>query len=220
MRRFIFLALILFVGVFFAAVVGLGTLEAETNSTSQKTAGEATSSLEVATFGSGCFWCTESDFDKVKGVTSTVSGYMGGKSSNPTYKSVSSGRTGHAEVLQVTYDPKKVSFDQLLYYYWRHADIVDGRGQFCDRGSQYRPVIFAHSKEQKKKAIEEKAALDKSGRFSQPIAVEIADAGPFTRAEEYHQDYYLKNPARYKRYRTGCGRDQRLRQLWGKSATH
>ncbi len=176
--------------------------------------------LETATFGSGCFWCTESDFDKVKGVTSTISGYMGGTTRNPTYKSVSTGKTGHIEVLQVMYDPKVVSYKMLLDFYWRHADIVDGDGQFCDRGNQYRPVIFTHNKEQMRLAKEGKAALDKSGRFKKPIAVEIRAASKFTPAEKYHQNYYQKNPLRYRYYRYGCGRDQRLKALWGTAVTH
>lgn len=176
--------------------------------------------LATATFGSGCFWCTESDFDKVEGVVATVSGYMGGKTESPTYKSVSTGRTGHAESLQVTYDPSVVSYQMLLDYYWRHTDVLDGGGQFCDRGSQYRPVIFTHTPEQARLAADGKKKLDASGRFNRPIAVEIAEASEFTRAEAYHQDYYLKHPAKYRRYRYGCGRDQRLRQLWGAPATH
>lgn len=185
-----------------------------------KTAAQPAEGLEIATFGSGCFWCTESDFDKVPGVVSTISGYMGGTTKNPTYKSVSSGTTGHAEVLQVTYDPEKVSYEQLLNHYWHTTDIVDGGGQFCDRGSQYRPVIFTHTPEQKRLAKEGKAAIDESKRFDKPVAVGIADAGPFTPAEDYHQDYYKKHPYRYSYYRFGCGRDRRIKQLWGEVVTH
>lgn len=169
----------------------------------------------VATFGSGCFWCTEADFDKVDGVKATISGYMGGMTLNPTYGDVSTGHTGHAEVLQVIYDPSKVSYSKLLDYYWRHTDVLDGRGQFCDRGTQYRPVIFTHDDEQHRLARAAKDALEKSGRFSQPVAVEIKPASAFTPAEDYHQDYYKKNPRRYTVYRYGCGRDARLQQLWG-----
>lgn len=177
---------------------------------------------KVATFGSGCFWCTEYDFDKVPGVLETISGYMGGATDNPSYKSVSSGKTGHAEVLRVTYDPTKISYDKLLNYYWRTTDVVDGGGQFCDRGSQYRPVIFTHSPEQLEKAQRGKTALDKSKRFDRPIAVEIqpAEGVKFTPAETYHQDYHLKSPLRYKVYRRGCGRDARLVELWGATPTH
>lgn len=131
-------------------------------------AAQSQDGLALATFASGCFWCTESDFDKVEGVKETISGYLGGKTANPTYKQVSSGRTGHTEAVQLKYDPKIVSYDRLLDYYWRNVDLLDGSGQFCDRGSQYRPVIFTHTSEQKKLAGESKAALEKSGRFDKP----------------------------------------------------
>ena len=176
--------------------------------------------LEVATFASGCFWCTESDFDKVKGVAETTSGYMGGTTANPTYRQVSAGGTGHAEVMQLKYDPSQVSYKDLLDVYWHNVDPLDGTGQFCDRGDQYRPAIFYHSEEQKRLAEESKAALEKSGRFGQPIAVEITAASAFTPAEDYHQDYYTKNPIQYFIYRHGCGRDARLEALWGKPKTH
>lgn len=171
--------------------------------------------IGVATFGSGCFWCTESDFDKVPGVLSTTSGYMGGSTKNPTYKEVGSGRTGHAEVLQITFDTSKVSYAALLHHYWRTTDVTDGGGQFCDRGSQYRPVIFAHDAEQMKLATAGKAAIEASGKLPDPVAVEIAAAGAFTRAEDYHQDFYHKDPVRYITYRAGCGREARLDRLWG-----
>jgi len=173
--------------------------------------------LEIATFASGCFWCTESDFDKVEGVKETISGYLGGKIENPTYKQVSSGRTSHAEAVRLKFDPKVVSFGKLLDYYWRHVDLLDGGGQFCDSGDQYRPAIFTHSPEQKRLAEESKAALEKSGRFGKPIAVEIVEAGEFTPAEDYHRNYYQTNSLRY---RYACGRDARLKQLWGDEATH
>jgi methionine-S-sulfoxide reductase len=176
--------------------------------------------LEVATFGSGCFWCTEADFDKVKGVVETISGYMGGTTPNPTYEQVSSGTTGHAEVLQLKYDPARVTYEQLLDVYWRNVDPLDSGGQFCDRGSQYRPVIFYHNEEQKRLAEASKAALEASGRFKQPIVVEIAPASTFTPAEDYHQDFHLRNPLRYMVYRIGCGRDARLEALWGKPKTN
>jgi methionine-S-sulfoxide reductase len=177
--------------------------------------------LETATFASGCFWCTESDFDKVDGVKETISGFMGGKTKNPTYEQVSVGNTGHAESLQLKFDPKVVSYNQLLDYYWRHTDVLDGGGQFCDRGSQYRPVIFVATPEQRKLAEASKAALEKSGRFSQPIAVEIADAGVFTPAEDYHQNYHNTHVLQYTYYRHACGRDARIKQLWGDEAmTH
>lgn len=172
--------------------------------------------IGVATFGSGCFWCTESDFDKVPGVLTTISGYMGGTTKRPTYEQIGTGRTGHAEVLQVTYDLKKVSYAQLLEHFWKTTDVTDGGGQFCDRGSQYRPVIFTHDDEQLRLATEGKEALDKSGKLGRPVAVQIAPRAEFTRAEEYHQDFYKKDPGRYYGYRAGCGREARLDRLWGK----
>lgn len=176
----------------------------------------------VATFGSGCFWCTESDFDKVAGVISTTSGYTGGSTPNPTYETISTGRTGHAEVVRIVFDPAKVTYKQLLEVYWRNVDPFDGVGQFCDKGSQYRPVIFVHDAEQKKLAEESKVQKGKelAERFKFPVVVSIDDAKPFTAAEEYHQDFYKKNPSRYSVYRTGCGRDARLKQIWGAPATN
>jgi methionine-S-sulfoxide reductase len=187
------------------------------------TAGEGSAAkpaLATATFASGCFWCTEADFDKVEGVVETISGYTGGKTKNPTYELVGRGGTGHTEALQVKYDPNKVSYQKLLDYYWRHVDLLDGGGQFCDRGDQYRPAIFTHGEEQRQLAEASKAALEKSGRFKKPIAVEIVAAAEFTPAEDYHQDYHNKNPLKYRYYRYGCGRDARLEQLWGDEAGH
>lgn len=179
---------------------------------------EAGGDLAVATFAAGCFWCVESDFDKVDGVVETISGFTGGHTKNPTYGEVGQGGTGHAEAVQLKYDPKKVSYEKLVDYYWHHVDLVDGGGQFCDRGDQYRPAIFTHTDEQKRLAEESKAALAKSGRFKQPIAVEIAPASAFTPAEEYHQNYYQKNPLKYRYYRYSCGRDARIATLWGDDA--
>ncbi|HUS96463.1 MAG TPA: peptide-methionine (S)-S-oxide reductase MsrA [Hyphomicrobiaceae bacterium] len=170
----------------------------------------------VATFASGCFWCTESDFDKVPGVLKTISGFMGGPEKNPTYKQVSSGRTGHTEVLQVTYDPAMVSYQKLLDVYWRNVDPHDAAGQFCDRGSQYRPAIFVHTAEQRRLAEASKAKLSAPGVLRKPIIVPITDASEFTAAEAYHQDFYQKNPMHYWSYRIGCGRDRRLEKVWGK----
>jgi peptide-methionine (S)-S-oxide reductase len=178
----------------------------------------AADKTEIATFGSGCFWCTESDFDKVPGVLETVSGFMGGHVANPTYRQVTSGRTGHTEVVQVTFDPSKVTYAELVEYYWRHVDPFDKAGQFCDRGSQYRPAIFTHSDEQNLIAKTSRRAIDKSGKFPQKIVVEITPASAFTAAEGYHQDFYKKNPAHYWSYRLGCRRDQRIEQIWGKPA--
>ncbi|MGD9667626.1 MAG: peptide-methionine (S)-S-oxide reductase MsrA [Hyphomicrobiaceae bacterium] len=172
---------------------------------------------EIATFAAGCFWCVEADFDKVPGVLKTTPGYTGGHTSNPTYELVSTGTTGHAEALEVVYDPTKVSYQKLLTWYWRHVDPTDASGQFCDRGSEYRPIIFVHSAEQRRLAEASKAELEKSGIIDKPIAVKIVDAATFTPAEREHHDYYLKNPWRYSLYRHGCGRDQRLKQIWGKA---
>lgn len=175
-------------------------------------------SLERVVFAGGCFWCTESDFDKVPGVVSTISGYIGGKTENPTYKSVSSGTTGHAEGVEVVFDKTKIGFEKLVNYYWRTVDVLDKDGQFCDRGNHYRPEIFVTTPEQRAVAEASKAALVASKRFNKPIVVPITDAGKFTAAEDYHQDYYNKNPLRYVTYRVGCGRDARLESLWGSEA--
>ena len=168
----------------------------------------------TATFAGGCFWCVESDFEKVDGVIEAVSGYTGGKETDPTYKQVAAGMTGHTEAVQVHYDPDKVTYKELLDVFWRHMDPTDAGGQFVDRGSQYRPAIFYHDEEQKRIAEESRAELEESGRFSKPIATEIVPLTEFYTAEEYHQDYYSKNPLRYKMYRYGSGRDQFLKSTW------
>jgi peptide-methionine (S)-S-oxide reductase len=170
-----------------------------------------------ATFAGGCFWCMEHPFDILPGVISTTSGYTGGQKKNPTYEEVSSGRTGHAESVQVVYDPKKVTYEKLLDVYWHNIDPTVKDEQFCDHGTQYRSAIFYHDDEQRRLAEASKAALDRSKPFSGPIVTEITRAGEFYPAEDYHQDFYLKNPLRYKYYRSGCGRDNRLKQLWGKA---
>jgi len=170
-----------------------------------------------ATFAGGCFWCMEEAYDPVPGVVSTVSGYMGGQVKNPTYEQVTTGRTGHAEVVQVEYDPARVSYARLVEVYWRNVDPTQKDGQFCDHGSSYRTAIFYHNEEQKKLAEAAKAALAKNKPFKGEIVTEIAKAGEFYSAEGYHQDYYQKNPARYKFYKSGCGRAARLQQLWGRS---
>ena len=174
----------------------------------------------VATFAGGCFWCMEPPYDKLPGVISTTSGYMGGGKRYPTYEEVSNGVTGHAEVVQVAYDPSKVSFEKLLEVFWVNIDPTVENRQFCDRGTQYRTAIFVHTPEQRKAADASKAAVEKSKPFSEPIVTPVVDAGEFWPAEDYHQDYYRKNPARYTYYRTGCGRDARLKQLWGAKAGH
>ena len=170
----------------------------------------------VATFAAGCFWCTEEAMDKVPGVVSTTSGYMGGMRMNPTYQEVSSGTTGHTEVVQVVYDPKKVSYERLLQQFWLNHDPTVIDRQFCDAGSQYRPSIFWHTEEQKRLAEASKAKWQKDKPFKQPILTPIEKATQFWPGEDYHQDYYLKNPVRYKFYVSGCGRYARLDELWGK----
>jgi len=174
------------------------------------------SGLAKATFAAGCFWCTEEAMDKVPGVVSTTSGYMGGSKKNPTYQEVSSGSTGHTEVLQVVYDPAKVSYERLLEHFWLNHDPTKIDSQFCDSGSQYRPAILWHDEEQKRLAEASKARWEKDKPFRDKIVTPIVKASEFWPAEDYHQDYYKKNPARYKFYVTGCGRYSRLDQLWGK----
>jgi peptide-methionine (S)-S-oxide reductase len=169
----------------------------------------------VATLAAGCFWCVEADFDKVEGVLSTTSGYAGGKVPNPTYNQVSAGGTGHTEVVQIVYDPSKVSYEKLLDVFWRNVDPLAKDRQFCDVGNQYRSAIFFHDEEQRRLAEESKKKI--AARLEASVLTEIVPAGAFYKAEEYHQDYYKKNPARYSFYRWNCGRDQRLQQLWGKS---
>jgi peptide methionine sulfoxide reductase msrA/msrB len=174
--------------------------------------------VKTATFAGGCFWCVESDFEKVNGVVEAISGYTGGQKSNPTYQEVSAGVTGHAEAVQVTYDPAKITYKELLDVFWRHVDPTDDGGQFVDRGSQYRTAIFYHDEEQKRIAEESRAQLEKSGRFSGPVVTEIVPLTEFYPAEDYHQDYYTKNPLRYKLYRYGSGRDQFLNSTWNTEA--
>jgi len=169
-----------------------------------------------ATLAGGCFWCMEPPFDKLDGVISTTVGYTGGHRKNPTYQEVSSGTTGHAEAIQIVYDPKKITYDELLEVFWQNIDPTDDGGQFCDRGNQYRTAIFYHDEQQKRLAEESKKALIESKRFKE-VATETTAASTFYPAEEYHQDYYKKNPIRYKYYRYGCGRDRRLKELWGES---
>ena len=175
---------------------------------------------DKAIFAAGCFWCTEEAFEKVPGVVSAVSGYTGGTVKNPSYEQVSSGRTGHAEAVEVTFDPTKVSYEQLLDVFWVNHDPTVTNRQFCDSGTQYRPAIFYLNDEQKRLAEASKAKWDKEKPFKQPILTEITKAGPFYPAEDYHQDYYKKNPLQYKFYVTGCGRYQRLDSLWGELRKH
>jgi peptide-methionine (S)-S-oxide reductase len=168
----------------------------------------------VATFAGGCFWCVEADFDKVEGVISTTSGYIGGLAANPTYQQVVTGRTGHTEAVEIVYNPAVVSYERLLDVFWKNHDPLAKDRQFCDRGNQYRPGVFYHNDEQR--ALAEATRTKHQARFKQPIQTEITAATTFYNAEDYHQDYYKKNPTRYQFYRFNCGRDARLEELWGK----
>jgi len=171
---------------------------------------------DTATFAGGCFWCMEPPYDEVDGVAATISGYAGGDVPNPSYEAVSSGRTGHAEVVQVIYDSTEVDYERLLRLYWHNVDPFDGGGQFCDRGSSYRPAIFTHDDTQAALATDTKEQV--AARFDRDVAVEIEPLDAFYPAEDYHQNYYQKNPGRYQRYRTACGRDNRLKEIWGAAA--
>jgi peptide-methionine (S)-S-oxide reductase len=172
--------------------------------------------VAVATFAGGCFWCVEEAFEKVTGVISAVSGYTGGSVANPTYEQVTYESTGHFEAVRVTYDPAKISYEQLVDWFWRNIDPTQSDGQFCDHGPSYRSAIFVHDDGQRTVAEATKQALQSSGRFKQPVVTEILAAGPFYEAESYHQDYYKKNPSRYRFYKFSCGRARRLEVLWGK----
>jgi peptide-methionine (S)-S-oxide reductase len=170
----------------------------------------------VAIFAGGCFWCMEPPFDKLDGVLSTTSGYIGGTKADPTYQEVTAGRTGHYEALQIEYDPARIGYERLLEVFWRNIDPIDPTGQFCDKGPQYRSAIFAVDEEQRRLAEASKVQLDRSGKLPGRIVTEILPATRFYAAEDYHQDYYRRNPGRYTFYRWNCGRDGRLQQLWGK----
>jgi peptide-methionine (S)-S-oxide reductase len=174
--------------------------------------------LQVATFSGGCFWCMEAPFDKLEGVLSTTSGYTGGHTVGPTYEEVSAGDTGHAESVRIVFDPARITYRKLLDVFWHNIDPLAKDRQFCDVGEQYRSAIHYHDEEQKRLAEASRDELQRSGRFKQPLATQIVPAGPFYAAEEYHQDYYRKNPIRYKFYRFNCGRDQRLEEIWGAAA--
>ena len=193
--------------------IGGGALAAEETVSPPAPKGEAT-----ATFAGGCFWCVESDFDTVPGVLRTISGYTGGTLIDPTYKQVTAGGTGHLEAVRIFFDPKKVSYGTLLEIFWRSVDPTDDGGQFCDRGESYETAIFANSADQKRLAEASKQKLQASGVLKRPIVTPIETAGPFYPAEDYHQDFYKKSSLRYRIYRYGCGRDARVRKLWGKEA--
>lgn len=171
--------------------------------------------MEMATFAGGCFWCMEPPFKKLAGVGYVVPGYTGGAEKNPSYQEVCSGRTGHVEAVQVEYDPSKVSYEELLDIFWRNIDPTDGGGQFADRGSQYQTAVFYHNDGQKKAAERSRRALEESGKFERPIATAIREFTAFYPAEEYHQEYYKKNPTHYKMYRMGSGREGYLQKKWG-----
>ena len=198
------------------AVLALG---AAAPTVAQAPAKPATPATAKATFAGGCFWCMEEVYDPVPGVISTVSGYMGGVQKNPTYEQVSSGRTGHAEVVQVEYDPSKVTYARLVEIFWRNIDPTQKDGQFCDHGPQYRSGIFYHNDEQKRLAEGSRLNLSSNKPFKGEIVTEITKAAEFYPAEAYHQDFHTKSPTRYKFYKSGCGRDARLQQLWGKPAS-
>lgn len=178
----------------------------------------APAQADTAVFAGGCFWCMEKPFEELDGVASVISGFSGGTVPNPTYDQVSTKTTGHYEAVEVIYDPSVVPYDTLLQVYWHNVDPLDDGGQFCDRGSPYRPAIFVSTPEERAAAEATKAAL--AERFDQPVVVPVLDAAPFYAAEDYHQDFYRTNPGHYQRYRTGCRRDARLDQLWGESARH
>lgn len=203
--------------VFIAAAIAVpcsGQISATENGGSSA----APEKLQIATFAGGCFWCVESDFDGVPGVVRTISGYTGGHVEDPTYRQVSSGGTGHREAVQVHYDPERVGYSELLDVFWRTIDPTDAGGQFCDRGHSYTTAIFANTAEQRRLAEASKTALQSAGILKEPVVTSIETAGPFYPAEDYHQNYYNKNPLRYKFYRFSCGRDQRVEDIWGEQA--
>ena len=177
--------------------------------------GAAADGLATAVFAGGCFWCMEPPFDALEGVVSTTSGYIGGHIANPRYEQVAAGGTGHAEAVKVVYRPDRIGYEALLEVFWRNIDPLDDGGQFCDRGDQYRSAIFYSDDEQRQIAEQSKEGLKQSQRFREPIVTAVVPASEFYPAEDYHQDYYRKNPLRYKFYRYGCGRDARLQELWG-----
>ncbi len=191
------------------AFVGFGAPDVLAAASQQAPGGRT---LQKATFAAGCFWCVEADFDKVKGVVETISGYTGGRVKNPTYEQVSAGGTGHTEAVEIRFDPAVVTYEQLLDHYWRNVDPFVANRQFCDAGAQYRPEIFVHDEAQRAAAEASKARIQK--QFAQPIVVNITPAAPFYRAEAYHQDYYQTHAIQYRYYRWRCGRDDRLEEIW------
>jgi peptide methionine sulfoxide reductase msrA/msrB len=208
----------LYIAFIALALVLLGCQQA--NGTMEKKMHDEPQNAKEAYFAGGCFWCTEADFEKADGVIEAISGYTGGHVANPTYKQVSKGGTGHVEAVKVIYDPAKISYEELLQVFWMHIDPTDPGGQFVDRGSQYRSVIFYANEQQRRLAEASKERLAASGRFDKPIVTEILPLGPFYPAEAYHQDYYKRNPIRYRWYRYGSGRDQFLERVWGDTESH
>ncbi len=201
------------------SLIAAGTVMAG-NDSKMKTTETAAGKFEKATFAGGCFWCMEAPFDKLPGVVSVMAGYTGGKVIHPTYKQVSAGGTGHTEAVQIVFDPSRIGYARLLDVFWHNTDPTVTDRQFCDIGSQYRPGIFYHNEEQRLLALKSKEALGKTKPFKEPIVTEVTRAAEFYPAEEYHQDYYKKNPNRYEYYRKVCGRDRRLNELWGDAAGH
>ena len=202
--------------IYLIGFLALGFLIAPYASGAENRSSVSADKLEKATFAGGCFWCMQPPFDKLDGVISTTVGYCGGKEENPTYKQVSAGATGHAEAVQIAYNPSRVSYAELLNVFWMNIDPTQENGQFADTGAQYRTAIFYHNEEQKRLAEGSKQELKNTGKFAKKIVTEIVPATPFYRAEEYHQDYYKKNPLRYKFYRYGSGRDDYLARKWGR----
>ncbi len=199
------------IGIFLSALL-LHNVAMAANSS----ANTAATTTETAILAGGCFWCIEADFEKLTGVTDVISGYSGGHLKNPTYKQVSSGTSGHIEVVKVSYNPQLINYSQILDYFWRHIDPTRDDGQFCDRGKQYRPAIFYQNEQQYKAAVASTQKIEKIKPFKQALKVELIRASEFYPAEKYHQDYYKKNPLRYKYYRFSCRRDARIEELWEK----
>ncbi len=205
-------------GLICLALLLAGSLFVPTSArTESADAGGADDGLASAVFAGGCFWCMEPPFDALEGVVSTTSGYIGGHVPDPRYEQVAAGGTGHAEAVKIVYRPEQISYEALLDVFWKNIDPLDEGGQFCDRGDQYRAAIFYGDEEQRRIAEDSREQLKRSVRFAEPIVTSILPASAFYPAEEYHQDYYQKNPLRYKIYRYGCGRDRRLEELWGSS---
>ncbi len=201
--------------IFLFGLIVFGAVAVARSGDEKNASDAAHEKLEKATFAGGCFWCMEPPFDKLEGVISTTAGYTGGQEEDPTYEEVSSGKTGHAEAIEIAYDPSRITYRELLDVFWKNVDPTQSDGQFVDIGPQYRTGIFYHSEEQRQTADVSKEDLKKSGRFDKEIVTQIVPATAFYRAEEYHQDYYKKNPFRYKFYRYGSGRDQFLKKVWG-----